>query len=164
MAGLDVSIFVHICLKMLSALILFAWHNKDSAGNLGKQELREYTLPETRNLLFSVIFFLLGSHWISTGTGLQTRDILHRGCHTVSFLAELKLQQHPRELWSFCELESFIDSLFLYAEGVVSELGGPDTERLDTLPDRPCSSRGPGSSPLPHGGIYSGHSEHQPSS
>lgn len=36
MAGLDVSIFVHICLKMLPVLILFAWHNKDSAGNLGK--------------------------------------------------------------------------------------------------------------------------------
>lgn len=40
-AGLDVSIFVHICLKMLSMLIiasqgiLFAWHDKDSGGNSG---------------------------------------------------------------------------------------------------------------------------------
>lgn len=57
MAGPDVSIFVHICLKTLSVLTLFAWHSKDSGGNSGKQELRESILPETRNLVFNVILF-----------------------------------------------------------------------------------------------------------
>lgn len=83
-AGLDVSIFVQICLKMLSVLIiasqgiLFAWHDKDSGGI---QVCRRYvnTRCVRHKICFfplnamvgniHLFFFLFGSHWVNTGAG-----------------------------------------------------------------------------------------------